>query len=138
MLLAEVVDAKAHLGVVVVENRIEFLEECLAHVNSRVACSFSQGPRANFVVLVVVMIMHHGIELHDISGTCAELHCKVSNVLEVFAAAVSGDLCGVGGAAHGHVCIVCACNVTLKLIANTVESNFRHSDVLVASNKVNR
>ena len=137
MLLAEVVDAKAHLGVVVVENRIEFLEECLTHVNSRVACSLSQGPSANFVIFVILFIMHDGFELHDISGTCAELHREVSSVLEVVAAAVSADLCGVGGAAHGHVGIVCACDVTLKLIANTIESNSRHTDVLVASNKVN-
>ena len=84
------------------------------------------------------MIMHYGLELHDISGASAELHREVASVLEVFTAAVSGDLCGVGGAAHGYVGIVCACDVTLKLIANTLECNFRHSDVLVASNKVNR
>jgi hypothetical protein len=138
VLLAEVVDAKAHLGVVVVENRIEFLEECLTHVNSRVACSLSQGPSANFIVFFILFIMHHSFKLHDISGTGAELHRKVASVLEVVTAAVCGDLCGVGGAAYGHVGIVCACDVTLKLIANTLESNCRHSDVLVASNKVNR
>jgi len=81
--------------------------------------------------------MHDGFELHDISGTCAELHREVSSVLEVVAAAVSADYCGVGGAAHGHFGIVCACDVALKLITNTIESNCRHTDVLIACNKVN-